>query len=160
MAMYIIDSTILIAEILSKYPQNEENKKILGFYRKIPLMKRVVTDYILTEFESYMLHILPTNISLGLTEKKQLHDIFLAYLRQIQNNYTIITINPQIVKNAFSLYQQYKNGSDSNYISFADCLLLASAIQLQYTIISMDMTLLGYAKELRIPHYETLPEGI
>lgn len=152
--MYIIDTTILSAEILSKYPQNEETKKVLGFYRKIPLMKRVITDFILTEFEQYMLHALPINISLGNTEKKQLHEIFLTYLRQIHNNYTLTIANAQIVKNGFSLYQQYKNDTISNYISLTDSLLLATAIHLQYTIISLDSSLLTYAKELRIPYLE------
>ena len=154
MTTYIIDSNILAAELLSKYPKDEATKKALSIYRKIPLMKRVITDFTISEFELYIMHAFPTQTSLGTTEKNQLHDIVITYLKQINNNCTVLAPNRTIVKNAFSLYQQYKSDPISNYISFTDSLLLATAMQLQYTIFSLDKTLNSYASELRIPHYE------
>lgn len=154
--MYIIDSNILAVELLSKYQMDDITKKTLGFYRKVPLMKRVIADFIVNEFELYIMHAFPLQISLGVSEKNLLHDVVVTYLRQISNSCTIIAPSRAIVKNAFSLYQQYKSDTGSNYISFTDSLLLSTAIQLQYTIISLDSSLLTYAKELHISCFEAI----
>lgn len=152
--MYIIDTNILIAELLSKYQKDDRQKKVLAFYRKIPLMKRVIPDFILTEFELFMIHVIPTRITFNILEKNQLHDIVTAYLSQIIMNCTLATPSRQIIMTAHSLYRQKVN--DSNYISFTDSLLLASALHLQSTIISIDQNLNQYAQELKLAYYEAI----
>lgn len=152
--MYIIDSNILISELLAKYFKDESVKSYLSFYRKIPLMKRVIPDFILNEFELFIIYVVPVKYSISNLEKKQLHDIVAKYLRQISTNCTLISPNQQIMKNSFALYQNQINITDTNHISLTDCLLLSSAVQLQYTILSSDKQLNTYAAELHIPHYE------
>ena len=152
--MYIIDTDILASELLYKYQLDDSVKKTVAFYRKIPLMKRIIPDFVVNEFELFMTNVIPNRFLLHSGEKKQLSDIVVAYLRQISTNCTLIYPNRQIMKNAFLLYQQYKNDIASNHISFTDSLLLATAIQMQYTILTLDQTVKGYASELRIPYFE------
>ncbi len=154
--MYIIDTSILVAELLQKYNDQEDeiSKKYLYVYRKIPLMKRVIPDFILNEFELFTTHVIPARYSLQVSEKKQLHDVVASYLRQIIANCTINSPNKQIVKTAFSLYQHPTNDENSNHISFTDSLLLAMASKLQYVIVSTDPQIITYASELNIARLE------
>lgn len=156
MSMYIIDTNILVAELLSKYKDqtDETAKRYLAHYRKIPLMKRVIPDFILNEFELFTTHVIPARLTLQVSEKKQLHDVVASYLRQIIANCTIISPNKQIVKTAFSLYQHPTNSDNATYISFTDGLLLAMASELQYVIVSTDPQINTSATELNIAHLE------
>lgn len=150
--MYIIDTSILVAELLYKYNDQEDEavKKYLSIYKKIPLMKRVIPDFILNEFELFTTHVIPARYSLQVSEKKQLHDVIASYLRQIISNCTINSPNKQIVKTAFSLYQQPISDENTRHISFTDSLLLAMASKLQYVIVSTDPEIRIYAAELNI----------
>lgn len=147
--MYIIDTDILTSELLTKYHQDELTKKYLAFYRKIPLMKRVLPDFVLTEFELFITKVMPTRYAMQVSEKKRLHDVVASYLRQINNNCILVSPNQQTMQHALALYQQRTELYEQ--ASLTDCLLLASAQQLSYTILSKDKRVMAYATELHIP---------
>jgi hypothetical protein len=152
--MYIIDSDILVSELLIKYDPDDTTKKYLTFYKKIPLMKRVIPDFIVNEFELYINYVMPARYSMEMPEKNQLHDVVTSYLRQIVSNCTLVSVSPQIMKTAVALYQQRPDDQNGQQrITFTDCLLLAAAHQFAYTIVSKDPQIHLRAAELHIPYF-------
>jgi predicted nucleic acid-binding protein len=149
--MFLIDSNILVSEILVKYEQDERTLQYRNFYQQIPLIKRVVTDYVLAEFELYMIQVVPSRYQMNAKAKKEIQQTTSEYLKQIINSFTLDSASPSVIKKAFSLYQRFEN---THYISFTDSLLLALAQINDYTLITKDKRLNSLAKELSIPHFE------
>lgn len=149
--MFIIDTNILAAEILTVHEQDKLTISYLAFYKQLPLMRRVIPDFILSEFETLMTQVVPSRYHLTDKEKQNLKTITTAYLKKIIDGHTLITPTTGAVKEAFALYQQ---NIHTHYISFTDSLLLTIAQQHHFTILSKDERLTARAKELRIAYYE------
>jgi len=148
--MFLIDTNILVADILKEYEQDQMTLPYLAFFKKLPLMKRVIPDFILNEFETLITQVVPSRYSLTTELKQNLKNITCTFMEKLIAEHTVITPTTAIVKDAFSIYQQNVN---SHYISFTDSLVLALARQSNFTILSKDQRLNNRAKELHIPYY-------
>lgn len=149
--MFILDTNILAAEVLTEHEQDHLTTTYLAFYKQLPLVKRVLPDFILNEFETLMIQVVPSRYHLTDEEKHNMKNITTAYIKKIINEFTLITPTITLVKEAFSLYQQNVH---THYISFTDSLLLTMARQHNFTILSKDMRLNARAKELKIAYYQ------
>jgi predicted nucleic acid-binding protein len=149
--MFIIDTNILAAEILKEHERDKLTVSYLSFYRQIPIIKRVIPDFILNEFEKLMLQVIPSRYHLTSKEKQNLRSITVIYMKKIIDRETLMTPTVITIKVAFSIYLQ---NIHTHYISFTDCLLLAMAQQHGFTIVSKDERLNARAKELHIAYYE------
>lgn len=151
--MFIIDSNILVSEILTKYEKDELTLKYKEFYQQVPLMKRVIADFILNEFELYMVQVVPSRYKdkMEEQERKALREIATAYMDRIVREYILVSPSISVIKTAFDLYKRF---GQTHYISFTDSLLLATAEENSYTIITKDRRLNLRAKDLRIDFYE------
>ncbi len=148
--MFLIDTNILVAEVLKEYEQDHMTLSYLAFFKKLPLMNRVIPDFILNEFETLITQVVPSRYSLTAELKQNLKNITCMFMERLVAEHTVITPTTAIVKDAFSIYQQNVN---SHYISFTDSLVLALARQSNFTILSKDQRLNNRAKELHIPYY-------
>jgi predicted nucleic acid-binding protein len=148
--MFLIDTNILVAEVLKEYEQDHMTLSYLAFFKKLPLMKRVVPDSILNEFETMITQVVPSRYNLTAELTQNLKAITCKYLGEIVAEHTLITPTTAIVKDAFSIYQQ---NVQTHYISFTDSLVLALARQSNFTILSKDQRLNARAKELNISYY-------
>jgi len=151
--MFIVDSNILISEILTKYEQDELTLKYQTFYKQIPLIKRVISDFILNEFELYMVQVVPSRYQEQMEEqeRKAIREITKAYMERIVEEYTLVSPSISVIKTAFDFYKRF---GYTHYISFTDSLLLATAKYNSYTIITKDRRLNQRAKDLHIEFYE------
>lgn len=151
--MFIIDTNILASELLVKYEQDELSQKYRAFFQAIPLIKRVVPDFILNEFELLITQVVPSRYKnvMDNAEKKELRIITSEYMEKIIEGYTLVSPTLTVIKKAFELYKRFEN---THYISFTDSLLLAAAKDNEYTLISKDERVNDRAKELKIPYYD------
>jgi predicted nucleic acid-binding protein len=149
--MFLIDTNILVAEVLKEYEQDQMTLSYLAFFKKLPLMKRVIPDFILNEFETMITQVVPSRYNLTAELKQNLKTITCKYLGEIVVEHTLITPTTAIVKDAFSIYQQ---NVQTHYISFTDSLVLALARQSNFTILSKDQRLNARAKELNISYHD------
>lgn len=151
--MYIIDSNILVSEILTKYEKDELTLKYKEFYQQVPLIKRVIADFILNEFELYMVQVVPSRYQdqMDKEERKTIREVTSKYMERIIEECTLVSPSISVVKTAFDLYKRF---GDTHYISFTDSLLLATAKANSYTIITKDRRLKERAKDLSIDCYE------
>lgn len=151
--MFIIDSNILVSEILTKYEKDELTLKYQAFYKKVPLIKRVISDFILNEFELYMVQVVPSRYKSHMNEqeRKAIREITSVYLERMIGECTLAFPSISAIKTAFDLYKRFGH---THYISFTDSLLLATAKDNSYTIITKDRRLRERAKDLGIKFYE------
>jgi predicted nucleic acid-binding protein len=148
--MFVIDTNILAAEILREYEDDPLTTSYLAFYQQLPLMKRVIPDFILNEFETLMTQVVPSRYNLDDEQKRHFRTLTCSYLKKLVEDHTIITPSPQTVKEAFSLYDRYHT---THYVSFTDSLLLALAKQEGFTLLTKDQRVNHRAKELEIGYY-------
>lgn len=150
--MFIIDTNILASEILVKYEQDALTRQYRAFFQEIPLIKRVVPDFILNEFELLMTQVVPSRYKKVMreSERKELQAITSAYLERVIGEYTLISPSTYVIKKALEFYKRFER---NHYISFTDSLLLATAQHNDHTIISKDARLNHRAKELHIAFY-------
>ena len=149
--MFLIDTNILAAEILKEFETDQLTADYLELYNSIPLMKRVIPDFILNECETLMTNVVPSRYNLTDEQKKNMKNITASYLQRVVDEYTLITPTITTVKDACSLYQKYIK---AGYISFTDSLVIALARQNNYTIVSRDQRLKSKAKDLEISCFE------
>lgn len=152
--MFIIDSNILVSEILTKYEKDELTLKYQAFYKQIPLIiKRVISDFILNEFELYMVQVVPSRYKAYMSEqeRKAIREITSAYMERVIGECTLAFPSISAIKTAFDFYKRFGH---RHYISFTDSLLLATAKDNSYTIITKDRRLRERAKDLGIKFYE------
>lgn len=147
--MYIIDTNILVSEILTKYEQDVITEKYRKFYQTIPLSERVIPDFVLNEFELYMMQIVPSRYKDQINEKEKrvLRETTTVYIERMVTECTVFGPNAATVKSAFHLYKTFV---DSHYISFTDCLLLASAQSNGFELLTKDTRLNARAKVLGV----------
>jgi len=151
--MFIVDSNILISEILTKYEQDELTLKYQAFYKQIPLIKRVIPDFILNEFELYMVQVVPSRYQGQMDEQeiKAIRDVTSTYIEYMIEKCTLVSPSIPTIRIAFDLYKRFIR---THYISFTDSLLLATAKNNSYTIMTKDRRLNQRAKDLHIEFYE------
>jgi predicted nucleic acid-binding protein len=151
--MFIVDSNILVSEILTKYEKDELTLKYQAFYKQIPLIKRVISDFILNEFELYMVQVVPSRYQdqMSKQERKVIREVTSTYMEYMIGKCTLISPSISTIKTAFDFYKRFGH---THYISFTDSLLLATAKDNGYTILTKDRRLNLRAKDLRIDCYE------
>ncbi len=151
--MFLIDSNILVSEILTKYEKDELTLKYKEFYQQVPLMKRVIADFVLNEFELYMVQVVPSRYKAYMSEqeRKVIREITSVYMERMIGECTLVAPSISVIKTAFDLYKRFGH---RHYISFTDSLLLSTAKDNSYTIITKDRRLRERAKDLGIDCYE------
>ena len=151
--MFLIDTNILISEILIEYEKDEQTLTYRAFYQQMPLIKRVLPDFILSELEIYMTQVVPSRYQkrMNENERKRIRPVTSAYMEQLIEKSTLISPSLSVIKTAFALYKRFEN---THYISFTDSLLLAVADANVYTLLTKDQRLISKAKELHIDCYE------
>lgn len=152
--MFIVDSNILVSEILTKYEQDELTLQYQAFYKQVPLIKRVISDFILNEFELYMVQVVPSRYQeqMDKEERKAIREVTSKYIERIIEECTLVSPSIAVIKTAFDFYKRFGH---THYISFTDSLLLAIAKNNSYTILTKDRRLNSRAKDLRIDCYES-----
>ena len=155
--MYIIDTNILVSEILVKYEQDELTNRCREFFQEMPLIKRVVPDFILNEFELLMIQVVPSRYKNQINEqgKKDLMEITTLYMERVIEKCVLVAPTKSVIKVAFEYYKQLK---DDHYISFTDSLLLATAKHNGYTIFTKDKRINLLAKQLDISFIDITKE--
>src|SRR3712207_1507120 len=115
--MFLIDTNILISEILNKYEQDEITVLYRTFYQQIPLIKRVIPDFVLNEFELYMVQVVPVRYHLQEQERKEVRETTSVYIQHLVESVTLDAPSPSVIKKAWSFYHQFER---THYISFTD----------------------------------------
>jgi predicted nucleic acid-binding protein len=146
--MFLIDTNIHAAYLLQAYEQDEVTKQYLTAYEQIPLINRVVADFVLNELELLLLKAVPPRFHMTPEQEELLKQEVFAYFHDMFTHFTLATPSSQTVKHAYELYQRYAH---TKYISFTDSLVLALAEQNNYTILSKDRRLNDIAQQLSIP---------
>ena len=149
--MYLLDTNILASEILKKYEQDQKTLLYRHFLNSISLEKRIVSDFILGEFETFMLRVVPKRYKMAETEKNDLIAVTHAHLAKLIELCTMENTTNSIVTQALSIYQKYAH---IHYINFTDSLFLSCAQANGYTILSQDQRLTARAKELKIKFWQ------
>src|SRR3954453_2451864 len=145
--MYLIDTNIHAAYLLQDFENDETTKQYLSQYRKIPLSDRVVPDFILGEFETFITRVAPPKYRLNAEDSEKLQTLAIDYIQQMTTDFTLVTPNVQIIQNACGIYF---DNFQKNYLSFNDCLLLATAKKTSFTIFTKDKRMRTLAKKLQI----------
>src|SRR5258706_10633832 len=149
--MYLIDTNIHAVYLLQNFQDDEVTKQYLAMYNTIPVANRIVPDFILGEFETFMLQVVPSRYTLPLEDKQKLKQLVLEYLHRLTQECMLTAPDTKTVQIAMEIY--LKN-AQSHYISFIDALVLATAKQHEYIILTKDQRLVSRAKELHIDYYE------
>lgn len=146
--MYIIDTNIHAAYLLQNYEDDALTKKYLDAYDTIALVDRIIPDFIIGEFETFIIQVVPSRYQLEGKDKEKLKQLAFAYIHGITSESTLIVPDVETVQRARDIY--FENAR-SHYISFVDSLVLATAEQNNYTIFSKDGRLNTLAQKLNIP---------
>ena len=149
--MFIIDSNILVSTLMTSYENDEQTRTYLKKYKQIEVIKRIIPDFILSEFETLMVQVIPSRYSMALDEKNILAENTRVYIGGLMKESTIISPGSNIIETAFSLY---KHNFPMKYISFTDSLLLATAQEKGYTVFTKDRKINDIAKERNISFYK------
>jgi predicted nucleic acid-binding protein len=149
--MYLIDTNIHAAYILQGYENDETTKQYLNQYRKIALSDRVVPDFILGEFETFITRVAPPKYHLNAEDAEKLQSLAFDYIKQMTNEFTLVTPDVQTIQNASGIF--FAN-CERNYLSFNDCMLLATAKQNSFTVFTKDKPMSKLAKKLQISIFD------
>ena len=126
-------------------------RKYLTLYNGIELIDRVVPDFILGEFETFIMQVVPSRYKLDKEDKQRLEQLALDYIYRLTHECTIVTPEVKTVQKARDIF--FENVK-THYMSFFDCLVLATAQDNEYTVVTKDRKMNARAKELDIPCYE------
>lgn len=149
--MYLIDTNIHAAYLLQNFETDELTKSYLDLYEKIKLADRIVTDFILGEFETFIMQVVPSRYQLATEDKLKLKQIALDYIYRLTHECTLIPTEVETLKEAGDLF--FEN-AQTYYISFVDSLTLAAARQHGYTIFTKDARMSVIADKLKISLYQ------
>src|SRR4051794_27193392 len=144
--MYLIDTNIHAAYILQGYENDETTKQYLNQYRKIALSDRVVPDFILGEFETFINRVAPPKYRLNAEDSEKLQTLAIDYIKQMTTDFILVKPDVQTIKNASTIYF---DNFQKNYLSFNNCLLLATAKQTSFIIFTKDKRMRTLAKKLQ-----------
>src|SRR5436190_2771919 len=150
--MYLIDTNIHTAYLLQEdFEKDDLTKKYLALYKEITLAERVVPDFILGEFETFIMHVAPSRFQLNPEDKQKLKQLALDYIRKLTDECTIIVPEVKTVQRARDIFFENVH---THYMSFVDCLLLAAAQHSGYSLMTKDKKLNDRAKEIDVVCYE------
>lgn len=145
--MYLIDTNIHASFLLQAYENDSVSTAYNHYFNTIALSERVITDFILGEFETFIMQVVPSRLKLNSVDKKKLKQLAYDYIDRITHECTLITPQIQTLHKARDMYFDNYN---SHYLSFADCLVLATAQENTYTIFTKDIRINTIAKQLNI----------
>lgn len=145
--MYLIDTNIHAAYLLQNIEDDELTLQYLNLYDTIALSERIIPDFILAELETFILKVIPARYKLGTDDKQKLKELALDYLHRLTHECTIVVPSIDIVKHARDLY--FANAT-THYMSFIDCLVLATAKHNKYILFTKDTRMKMIAKQLNI----------
>lgn len=150
--MYIIDTNIHAAYLLQEdFEKDELTKKYLKLYKEIKLADRVVPDFILGEFETFIMQVAPSRFKLSPEDKQKLKQLALDYIHKLTHECTLIVPKVETVQFARDIF--FEN-IKTKYISFIDSLILATAKDYDYTLFTKDIRIIEIAKKLNISIYQ------
>lgn len=145
--MFLIDTNIHAAYLLQNYEDDELTTRYLALYDTIALVDRVIPDFILGEFETFIMQVVPPRYKLEGEDKEKLRQLAFEYIHRITTESTLIVPQLKTVQRARDIY--FENVK-SHYISFVDSLVLATVEQNNYTLFSKDGRLNTLAQKLNI----------
>jgi|SRR3954469_15279019 predicted nucleic acid-binding protein len=149
--MYLIDTNIHAAYLLQYFEDDAVTKQYLARYNSIALSDRVVPDFILGEFETFIMKVVPSRYQLTAEDTQKLKHLALVYLKTLTQECTIVATEVKTVERAWDIY--FENATTS-YLSFVDCLVLATAEHHAFTVFTKDGRINTMAKKLQIASYE------
>lgn len=141
--MYLIDTNIHAGYLLQNFETDDLSQMYNDFYKTIALTDRVIPDFILGEFETFTMQVVPSRYRLSAGDKQKLKQTVYEYLYRLTHNCVLITPDVSIVQKARDIY--FDNFS-THYISFVDCLILATAENNNYSILTKDERIKMIAK--------------
>jgi predicted nucleic acid-binding protein len=145
--MNIVDTNIHAAYLLQSFERDERTKQYLQVFATIPLGDRVVPDFILGEFETFITRVIPPRYQLNGDDKEKLKELTFDYIHRLRTECTLIVPDVATMQRAYDIYFENK---DTFYISFADCLVLATAEQNKFAVFSKDERVNKIAMQLTI----------
>jgi len=145
--MYIIDTNIHAAYLLQNFENDELTKKYLELYNTITLSERIVPDFILGEFETFIIKVAPSRYRLNSKDTKKLKQLAFDYIHKLTHDCVISAPEIHTVQRARDIYFENVN---THYIGFIDCLILAEAEKNKYTIFTKDARMSNIAKNLQL----------
>lgn len=145
--MYIIDTNIHAAYLLQNFEDDDLTKKYLELYDTIKLSERIVPDFILGEFETFIIKVIPSRYKLNVNDTKKLKQLSFDYIHKLTHECVISVPEIHTVQRARDIYFENAN---THYICFIDCLILAQAEQNKYTIFTKDARMSKIAKKLQL----------
>ena len=151
--MYLIDTNIHAAYLLQDYEDDRLTGNYLAMYEKVVLADRVVPDFVLGEFETFMLQVVPSRYRLGKEDKQKLKLLVTDSMGRLIRECTLVVPDVSIVQRAWDIY--FKN-IDTHYLSFVDCLILGVAEKWRYGLLTRDERMKLVARNLGIGLLETL----
>lgn len=146
--MYLIDTNIHAAFLLQNFEYDKLTRQYLKLFENITLADRVVPDFILGELETFIIRVIPPRYQLNSKDEHKLKELAFDYIHRLAFECTIVVPEIHTVLDARDLYFKYAN---TNYLSFIDCLILATAKSNKYTLLSKDTRLNTIAHQLDIP---------
>jgi predicted nucleic acid-binding protein len=149
--MYLIDTNIHAAYLLQHFEDDAVTKQYLARYNSIALSDKVVPDYILGEFETFIMKVVPSRYQLNAEDAQKLKHLALDYLKILTTDCTIVASDVRTVERARDIYFEI---ATTNYLSFIDCLVLATAEHHSFTVFTKDGRVNSVAKKLQIASYE------
>jgi predicted nucleic acid-binding protein len=149
--MYLIDTNIHAAYLLQNFETDTLTKKYLALYNEIKLAERVVPDFILGEFETFIMQVVPSRYNLNAEDKQKLKQVALEYIQRLTHDCPLVVPTIETVHLARDIFF---DNAQTHYMSFIDCLLLATAKQLDLTIFTKDRRMSEAANKLTIPLHE------
>jgi predicted nucleic acid-binding protein len=149
--MFLIDTNIHAAYLLQNFENDDLTKQYLARYNSISLRDRVVPDFILGEFETFIMKVVPSRYQLSVEDTQKLKHLALTYIKTLTDECTIVASEVHTVEHARDLYFEH---ATTSYLSFVDCLVLATAQNHTYTVFTKDRRLHTLAKKLQITSYD------
>lgn len=145
--MILIDTNILLTDILEQYETDESSVAYRDLYRQIALPERVITAIVLGEFEIYMTRVMPSRFSLDAKQKKEIRNITASYVGKVLDACTLISPSSELMQEAYEIY--HHNWSD-RFISYTDSLLIAIARYNRIGLLTQDKRMQAIAKEMEV----------
>jgi len=149
--MYLIDTNIHAAYLLQNFETDTLTKQYLALYNEMKLAERVVSDFILGEFETFIMQVVPSRYRLDTGDKHKLQGLALAYIQRLTRDCPLVVPTIETVHQARDIFF---DNIQTHYMSFVDCLLLATAKQQNLTIFTKDRRMSKIATKLNIPLHE------
>ena len=151
--MYLIDTNIHAAYLLQNFEEDALTKHYLAVFSQMKLAERVVPDFIVGELETFMMQVVPSRYRLHGKDKEQLQDLALSYINRLTRECPLVVPTIETVRLARDIFFENVH---THYMSFVDCLLLATAKQLDIPLFTRDKRVRDTANKLTIPIYEPI----